>query len=520
MGIREFFGIREAAVPEGKELVATGTMETLGHRLEELTESYSALIMAREDVGWQKISQDAAQEFSRQGLKTSAELARVFLVANPLIKRAGALRRAYVHGQGCGTTATGDGTNGAQDVNGLIQEWLDDPEVREVFSGAQANERNEDSLTTGGNVFFSLFTNPLTGRVKPRVIDFDEVEDKITKPGDKTTTWFYLRTWVEIDQTGREVQRKAYYPDISYRPLARQKRIQQAGSTESIEVMWDAPIYHIKVNALEGWKFGIGDAFAALPWARGFKEFLEDWALLMKSLSRIAWQNVGGKKSAAQQKRQQIEGMRNLPAGSTVMASEDNKFEAVPKSGATLDSESAKPLAAMVASAMGLPVTMILSDPGQTGARAVAETLDRPTRLEMQSRQEVWREARRQILGYVIEQAVIAPRGPLKGTVERDGDRLRVRLPRPQDMTLTITYPDLEEIPLDVVMDALVAANGHVPPLLIAEQMMRALKIRDVDEWIEEMKDDDGNFIDPTVTAGQAAADAFRRGDDPAKVLQ
>lgn len=514
MGIREFFGLREAAAPEGKELVATGTLATMGHRLEELTESYAALIMSREDAGWQKISQDATQEFSRQGLKTSAELARVFLVANPLIKRAGALRAAYVHGQGCGTTATGE------KVNDLIQEWLDDPEVREVFSGAQAAERNEGSLTTDGNVLFSLFTNPLNGRVRPRLIDFDEVEDKITKPGDKTTTWYYLRTWVEVDQNGREVQRKAYYPDIAYRPLARQKRIQPAGSTESIEVMWDAPIYHIKVNALNGWKFGIGDAYAALPWARGFKEFLEDWALLMKALSRIAGQVVGGKQSDAQKRRQQVGAASKAPAGSFLNMTEGTKFETVPKTGATLDSESAKPLAAMVASAMGLPVTMILSDPGQTGARAVAETLDRPTRLEMQSRQEVWREARRQILGYVIEQSVIAPRGPIKGTVERDGDRLRVRLPNPTDMTLTITYPDLEEIPLDVVMDALVAASGHVPPLLLAEQMMRALKIRDVDEWLEKMKDDDGNFVDPTVTAGQAAADEFRKGNDPAAMLK
>ncbi|RAX50870.1 hypothetical protein DQ353_00260 [Arthrobacter sp. AQ5-05] len=513
-------GLREAAVPEGKELVVAGTVETLGHRLEELTESYSALIMAREDVGWQKITQDAAQEFSRQGLKTSAELSRVFVIANPLLKRGNALRVAYVHGQGVGTTATGDGAEGSQDVNGLIQEWLDDPEVREVFAGAQAQERNETSLTTDGNVFFSLFTNPLTGRVNPRLIDFDEVEDKVTKPGDKTTTWYYLRAWVEVDGSGREVQRKAYYPDITYRPLARPKFIQHAGSTERIEVMWDAPIFHVKVNALNGWKFGIGDAYAALPWARGFKEFLEDWALHMKSVSRIAWQSVSGKKSDAQAKRQQLAALGNMPAGSIVNSTADSKLEAMPKSGVTINSESAKPLAAMVASALGLPVTMLLSDPGSTGARAVAETLDRPTRLEMQSRQEVWREARRQILGYVIDQAVLAPRGPLKGSLERDGDRIRVKLPRPQDRTLTITYPDLEEIPLDVIMDALTAANGHVPPLLIAELIMRALKVRDVDEWLEEMKDDDGNFIDPTVTAGQAAADAFRRGEDPASVLQ
>lgn len=485
-----------------------GTIATLEHKLENLAENYAQLELAREDVGWQRISQQAAQEFSREGLRTSVDLARVFAVANPLIKRALALRGAYVFGQGVGTTAAGD------DVNTLIQEWLDDAEVREVFSGAQAQERNETALGTDGNVLFSLFTAPLEGKVRPRLIDFDEVTDKISAPGDKVRTWYYLREWVEIGTDGKSTQRKAYYPDISYRPLARPRTL------NDIEVMWDAPIYHVKVNALNGWKFGVGDAYAALPWARGFKEFLEDWALLMKSLSRIAWQTSKSGASDAQKKRASLKGLDSAPAGSTVSMSSDQKLEAVPKTGATLDSESAKPLAAMVASAMGVPVTMLLSDPGQTGARAVAETLDLPTRLEMQSRQEVWREARRQILGYVIEQSVIAPRGALKGSIVRDADRLRVRLARPEDMTLNITFPDLDEVPLDVIMDALVAASGHVPPLLLAEQMMRALKVRDVDEQLEKMKDDDGNFVDPTVTAGQAAADAFRRGEDPANVLQ
>lgn len=526
MGWLQRIGILQEAAERTALAVEVGTVETLTHQLEVLQESMAQLELSREDVGWQKIGMDAAQEFTRAGLKTTAGLARVFAIANPLIKRGLALRAAYVFGQGVGTVAAGDGSEGSQDVNALVQEFLDDAEVREVFAGAQAQERNELSLGTDGNVFFSLFTSPLTGRVRPRLIDFDEVTDKVTKPGDKTTTWFYLREWTELDgQTGKEVQRKAYYPDISYRPLTRTRSIMHGGSTQAVEVVWDAPIYHVKVNALNGWKFGVGDAYAALPWARGYKEFLEDWTLLMKSLSRIAWRNVGSKKLPSQQKRSALASLDNVPAGSTVSMSDDQKLEAVPKTGATLDSESAKPLAAMVASALGVPVTMLLSDPGQTGARAVAETLDRPTRLEMQSRQEVWREARRQILGYVIEQAVIAPRGPLKGQIVRDGDRLRVVLPNPEDVTLTVTFPDLKEIGLDVLMKALVDADGtgKLPPLVLVEQMLRALKIRDVDEILDSMKDADGNFIPPETAAGDAAgnaaADALRKGGNPADVL-
>lgn len=242
----------------------------------------------------------------------------------------------------------------------------------------------------------------------------------------------------------------------------------------------------------------------------------------MKSLAKIAWRNTSGKKSAAQQARQATSMLKNLPAGSTSVGTDDNTLEAVPKSGATLDSESAKPLAAMVATSMGIPVTMLLSDPGQTGARAVAETLDRPTRLEMLSRQEVWREARRQILNYVINQSVMAPRGELRGTPKWDGDRIKVEFPNIEDVTLTITFPELEEIPVETIIEALVKADetGKVPPLLIAEQIMRALKIRDVDEWLDTMKDGEGNFIDQFVSAGQAAVDDFRQGKDPADTLK
>lgn len=521
MGFLQRIGFLQESAQRTEVAPVSGTIATLEHRLENLSESYAQLEMAREDVGWQKITADATEEFSRAGLRTSCDLGRVFAVANPLIKRGLALRAAYVFGQGVGTTATGDGTEGSQDVNQLVQDWLDDPEVREVFAGAQAHERNELALGTDGNVFFSLFTSPLTGRVRPRLVDFDEISDKVTKPGDKTTTWFYLREWVEVDEAGRQVQRRAYYPDISYRPLTRSKRVLNPGTTESIEIMWDAPIFHVKVNALNGWKFGIGDAYAALPWARGYKEFLEDWALLMKSLSRIAWQTSGAKKSPSQAQRQQLQ-MGNMPAGSTAATGGDQKIEAVPKSGATLDSDSARPLASMVASALGVPVTMLLSDPGQTGARAVAETLSKPTQLEMMSRQEVWRETRRQILGYVIDQAALAPRGPLKGRPERDGDRLRAVLPNPEDATLSIVFPSLEETPVETMVKALVDADstGKMPPLVIVEQLLRAMGVRDVDEVMATMKDDQGNFIDPAVNIGQAAADAFRRGEDPASVTR
>lgn len=487
------------------ETVPAGTVDTLQHQVETLSESMAQLALAREDVGWERILQDGQRELGPEARRRNAELCRVFAIANPLIKRGLELRAAYVFGQGVGTTATGE------TVNELVQAWLDDPEVREVFAGSQAQARNELALGTDGNVFFALFTNPLTGRVKPRVLPFDEIQEQITDPEDSLSIRYYKRVWNRRDQSGNEHEVTTYHPRYDYRPLIRSKRYGDH------DIIWDAPIYHVKVNALTGWQYGIGDAYSALPWARGYKEFLEAWAIMMNALSKIVWQRVGkgGKRTAAQGRRE-LEKVAGMMPGGSVNATDDTKLEAIPKTGATIDSNSAKPLAAMVATALGIPVTMLLADPGQTGARAVAETLDKPTELTMLSRQDVWRETRRQILGYIIDQAIIAPRGPLRGTTVRDGDRLLTQLPNEDDRTLTIVFPDISKIDPKTMMEALEKADGHVPPLLLAELIMRALGVRDVDEWLADLTDAEGNFLDPLVVAGQAAADAFRRGEDPA----
>jgi hypothetical protein len=179
-----------------------------------------------------------------------------------------------------------------------------------------------------------------------------------------------------------------------------------------------------------------------------------------------------------------------------------------------------RPAAAMVAAGLDLPVTMLLGDPGVTGARATAETLDTPTERTMEGRQNVWADFFHDLLDYVIDAAIRAPKGPLQGartqdpitgqdvwTLAGDGDR-----------TVLVEFPDLDDESLQVKVAAIVAADttGKLPPLEIARQLCDALGIENVDEVIDELTDDQGNFVDPRVNAGQAAVDAFRRGEDPA----
>ena len=528
----------ETPVTEAEELLArdlAGAEQTIEH----LQESLADMALMLEDRGWQRLGMWGDQQFSRDGLRNAARLTRTMAVVNPLIRRGLNLRIAYVWGGGVSIQARATGEeDGEQDVNTVVQDFLDDKTNRKVLTGAKARETNERTLGTDGNLFFALPTNPRTGRVQVRTVPYAEVGEPIRNPEDATEVWFYPRTYI----TPAGTEKTTYYPDIDFRPRGT-RVIRFRDSTRGEQtitagaIAWDSPVIHLKVNDLDGWEFGIGDAFAAIAWARAYKEFLEDWARLVKSLSRFAWRLTADKKSKAQDAASKARTAMSRGNGTTVaeMAEPEpvaglvsmgpgQALEAIPKSGATIDSESGKPLAAMVASALDVPVTMLLADPGQTGARAVAETLDKPTELMAGLRREMWADFYRQLLGYVIDSAVRAPQGPLTGTTERDEwGREVVDLGEGTERTVEVEWPDLSETPVETLVTAIETADAtrKLPPLLIVKLLMAALRVKDADEWLEQVTDPEtGEFRDPWASAGQAAVDASRRGEDPAETLR
>lgn len=508
--------------------------------IEHLQESLADLELMLEDRGWQRLGMWADQQFSRAGLERSAKLCRAMAVANPLIRRGLNLRIAYIWGSGVSIAARATGkskTNPAeQDVNAVVQGFLDSRDVRKNLYGAAAREANERTLGTDGNLIAALFTSPRTGRVRPRLIPLEEITQIIKNPEDRTEPWFYER--VSTGPDGQQLT--TYHPDIDY--AGARFTIKQAirlGDQTMVkgEILWDAPVLHMKVNALANWDFGIGDAFAAIAWARAYKEFLEDWAKLVKALSRFAWRATGGKNSAAQKAADRINARTTRPAdvaggqidgrsvaGQTVALTGVN-LEAIPKTGATIDSESGKPLAAMIAAGLDVSLIALLGDPGITGARATAETLDRPTELMATMRRDAWKEFWDRLLEYVIDAAVRAPQGRLQGSTERDeSGELIVTLAGETERTIEVTWPDLTETTVDVLMAAITAADSLevLPPLTIAKMVLAAMHqyVDDPDEILEDMTDENGNFLPPVSRLGQTAVDAFNRGEDAAAAVK
>lgn len=528
------------------------TQELVESAGSDLSESLTDLERALYEPGWQRFSVLTEREFAPDTLVQLRQICRLMSVANPLIKRGAQLRSAYVWGQGVEITARANGQDKApkappidpfaqpgmppqqrepavseQDVQAVISAFLDDPGNKRAVTGDAARDRLERCLYTDGELFLAFTIRPTTGDVQVRTVIADEIVDVIYNPDDRSEPWYYRRRWIrrQVDKDGRpaEQQMERLYPCLDYRPRRRPRRIGQT------DVDWNMMLLHVDVNRPESWSRGVPDCYAAIAWARAYKEFLENWAVLMRALSRYAWRLTAKGAAKAQAKTRIAAAPARDPVtggaqdvGGTAITPPDATFEAIPKSGATIDAESGRPLAMMVASAIGVPVTMLLADPGQTGARATAETLDLPTELEMTQRRNVWGGVYHRMCDLVIAESVKAPKGSLKGSVKVDDYGVEtVVLRGDTPTTVDIVWPDLDDYDPATRIKAIVEAHGTdvLPDEHIARLLLTVLGVRDVDEILAEMVGPTGQFQRPgqlgALSVGPGAAPGVP-GADPA----
>lgn len=514
----------------------TGTLSEIAQRqlvntLSLLTERLAELEDATQ--GWDQINGASEREFSREFLRRITALSRLMFLKNPLINRPVSLQSYYVFGQGLNIAARHPA------VNAVIQSFLDDPKNKPELTSQQAREMKEQTLQTDGSLFFVLFTNPSTGRVRVRSIVVDEIDDIITNPDDSRESWYYRRIWTQRgfdSATGFSTvqSRTAYYPDWRYRPSSKPSTI--GGNP----VEWTAPVYQIKVGGLDGMKFGVPETYAALDWARAYKSFLEDWATIVRAYSRFAWKATtpGGARgvAAARSRLSTTIGAddrteRNPPptTGATFVAAAGSGSDLAPirTAGATTSADDGRRMLLMVAAAVGLPESFF--GDVSVGTLATAKSLDRPTELKFRSRQTLWADVHQDLLGYVVDQAVVAPLGPLNGTVTNDAEGERVitlainpETSEPMDRNITVEFPPILEHSVTETINAIVSAGTldgktlAVPGLdfqkLITRLTLQALGVEDMDELLETLFPDpaDGD-APPTVAANAGALEARAR---------
>lgn len=487
----------------------------------DLQERLAALELALESDGWRLFTMQTDQEFSREGLRVITELCRVMYLKNPLIKRSVDIKRLYVWGQGWSAKAADP------DVQAVLTAFLDDKKNQAELTSHAARMQKELERQTDGNLFLVFFTNAATGRVRVRSIVFDEIDSIICNPEDAKDPWYYFRSWTEqrtdlSTGTMEMVRREAYYPDWRYNPINKPKTIGR------YPVLWDSPVHHVKTGGFSNWRFGCSEVYASIDWARAYKEFLEDWASIVRAYRRFAFQlsTPGGKSAiaAAKAKLGTTYGNAGTAAetnpspvvGSTFVSSPDVNITPIRTSGATVAAEDGRRLLLMVAAATGLPETFF--GDVSVGTLATAESLDRPTELMMRDLQTLWADIYLDIFEYVLLQAAKAPSGLLRGLVtvmtERDGDELVERVDWGDlDAHIDIDFPPIRSEGIDSRVTAVIKAAtldgkqlaGTLDMVTVTRLLLIALGEDDVDEIIDRLFPD-GETPAPTAVVTQAEA--------------
>lgn len=498
-----------------------------------LVERMTALELALESIDWRRLTMEAETEFTRDGLRQIVELARVMAIKNPVVKRGIEVQQLYVWGQGWSVKANDS------EIDEVLTGFFNDPKNVAELSH-QAIQEKEKELQTDGNIFFCLFTNAATGRVRVRTIPFSEIETVIRNPQDRKEPWYYRRRWTQETfdlNTGAiaTTQRVAYYPDWRHNPTSKPAQI------GGYPVEWAAPIYHVKSGGYADHMFGISEIYASIDWARAYKEFLEDWASIVRAYRRFAFQlqTPGGKQGIAAAKTKLSTtygnagtGLDSNPppvAGSTFISGPDVSLQPVRTAGATVGAEDGRRILLMVAAAVGLPETFF--GDVSVGTLATATSLDRPTELKMRNRQTLWADVYMAIFDYVLLQAVKAPRGALRGKGSivaqlEDGQRSEsVEWAGDVDPHVDIDFPPIVSGDLLARVQAVVSAAtldgkgpaGTLDLVTVARMMLVALGEDDVDEILDQLfpPDAQGNRAaewperDPAPAAEPPQADAM-----------
>lgn len=347
-------------------------MESAARAFSDTADALTRASFMKEDVGWYDPSGRASDLVPLSVIKEHSIRSRRLATYNTIVKRGINIRNAYM--------------------------WTDVPEPREipkraaerldaVLLGREARVRDEAAFNTDGMVIYRVSPG---GNVAPvpitRVQGIARAEDAL----EEADIHALLITPVPLEDPSR-----ATLPDPEWVILDGKPRVDvvdQGGyKTNKTDVLVVAT-----VNRLAGEQWGKPDLMGAVYWAQAYKEYLEAGHVLAKALARVAFKV---KSTTTAQQQAVIDKMSTLQGtGATASLGADQDLLAVSKAGAGIEFSAGTPLAAMVAAALDVPLSVLLTD-GSAGGRQGAETaLEEPTFKALELRRQVHKDLVKRVL--------------------------------------------------------------------------------------------------------------------------
>jgi len=398
MGVFDFLTKDTGTLDTGVRLAATEALleereneiNYLASELREVQENLLKISDAFDNVGWSPLGEQDAKEISLKTVKKAAHVSRALYAMNPFVNRGVNARVGYIWGRG----VTFDGVDG-------ISEQIE-RNRKKLFNNTAYTEL-ERVLATDGNSFTALPIGEIEGEEERTAfrISLDEIFSAVSNPIDLEEIWYYRREYSVKTTNGAtgeisEKQVVKYYASMEYYQKLRKQGRNLPRRWKDAGVEQNYVIHHVAVNRQVGWRWGVPDIMPVIYWAKAYKEYLEDRAMLVKAYGRLAWQMQGSTAANAQAAgaavlapptRDPLTGeLRYI--GGTAVTGPGVTATPLPATGSDVDFDKGSALAAAIASGLQVSKVVITSDPGG-GNRATAETLDLPTLKAMESRQQL-----------------------------------------------------------------------------------------------------------------------------------
>lgn len=347
-------------------------MESAARAFSDTADALTRASLMKEDVGWYDPARTSSDLVPLGVIKEHSIRSRRLATYNTIVKRGINIRNAYM--------------------------WTDVPEPRKipkrakerlepVLLGREARVRDEAAFNTDGMVIYRVSPG---GNVAPvpitRVQGIARAEDAL----DEADIHAMLISPVPLEDPSRAVLPDPEWVILDGKP--RVDVVDQGGyKTNKTDTLIVAT-----VNRLAGEQWGKPDLMGAVYWAQAYKEYLEAGHVLAKALARVAFKV---KSTTTAQQQAVIDKMSTLQGtGATASLGADQDLLAVSKAGAGIEFSAGTPLAAMVAAALDVPLSVLLTD-GSAGGRQGAETaLEEPTFKALELRRQVHKDLVRRVL--------------------------------------------------------------------------------------------------------------------------